>query len=223
MIFPRLALSISLVAVLAACAGSAPPTWQMNAKSAMERATIAYMEGNARVEAQEFALARQEVARTGRADLMARIELTRCASRVASLVMEDCTAFEKLRPDATASERAYADYLAGSTSDIALLPPQHRAVASASSDVAAAKALQKIDDPLAQLVAAGSLFRASRATPDVLTLAVNTASAQGWRRPLLAWLGVQALRAENVGDVAEAQRVRRRISLVQDADIKKQP
>lgn len=217
----RLALPLCLLALLSACAGNPVPDWQMNAKTSMERATAAYLEGNVRAETQEFKLARSEISRTGRADLMARLELTRCASRLASLVIEECEGFEKLRADAPASERAYADYLAGKIKpqDIALLPSQHRTVAAASSDPGTAAALQSIEDPLAQMVAAGVLFRSDRATPAVLKLAVDTASAQGWRRPLLAWLGVQLLRAEKAGDAVEAERLHRRITLVENAAI----
>jgi hypothetical protein len=43
---------------------------------------------------------------------------------------------------------------------------------------------------------------------------VDTASSQGWSRPLLAWLQVQARHAESAGDAVEARRVRRRIELV---------
>lgn len=223
--FFRTACSIALITLITACAGKSAPDWQMNAKSSMERATAAYLEGNVRVEKQEFDLARSEVSRTGRTDLMARVELTRCASRVASLVMEECEGFERLRADAPAAERAYADYLAGKikSTDIPLLPPQHRTVAAATSDSAAASALQGIDDPLAKLVAAGVLFRGKRATPSVLTLAVDTASAQGWRRPLLAWLGVQLLRAENAGDTSEVERLRRKIALTENAATPRQP
>ncbi|MES2932354.1 MAG: hypothetical protein V4805_02560 [Pseudomonadota bacterium] len=223
--FSRIALSIFLITLLAACAGKSAPDWQMNAKTSMERATAAYLEGNVRVEAQEFNLARSEVSRTGRADLMARAELTRCASRVASLVIEECEGFKKLRADAAAPERAYADYLSGriKPQDIALLPAQHRTVAGASSDTAATAALQSIEDPLARLVAAGVLFSSNRATPTVLTVAVDTASTQGWRRPLLAWLGVQLLRAENANDAIEAERLRRRIALTENAAIPRQP
>lgn len=224
-IFSRISLSISVLTLLAACAGKPVPEWQMNAKNSMELATAAYLEGNARVETQEFNLARSEISRTGRADLMARVELTRCASRVASLVIEECEGFEKLRTDAAAPERAYADYLAGKikSQDIVLLPEQHRTAAGASSDVAASGALQSIEDPLARLVAAGVLFRSNRATPAVLTVAIDTASAQGWRRPLLAWLGVQLLRAENAGDTVEAERLRRRIALAENAPAPRQP
>lgn len=211
-------LVTGLAGLLAACAGTPAPDWQMNAKSATDLATNAYLAGNTRAEEQEFTFARNEVARTGRVDLLARVELTRCASRVASLVLEECSGFEKLRQDAPVSERAYADYLAGriQPQDVALLPSQHRAVAGATLETAAAAALQNIDDPLSRLVAAGVLFRTNRATPAVLTLAVDTASAQGWRRPLLAWLGVQAMRAQQAGDNVEAERLRRRMALVEN-------
>jgi hypothetical protein len=97
---------------------------------------------------------------------------------------------------------------------IALLPAQHQPVAAAASDTAAASAVQAITDPLSRLVASGVLLRAGKASPQVLADAVETASAQGWRRPLLAWLGVQAMRAEQAGDSAEAQRIKRRIDLI---------
>lgn len=209
-------LSVLALLLLAACSsGPKAPDWQMEAKTAMERAVAAYLEGNSRVEAQEFARARSELSSTGRPDLMARAELLRCASRVASLVLEPCAGFEPLRPDAPAAERAYADYLAGQLQpqDIALLPAAQRAAAAAGADAAALKA---VADPLSQLVAAGVLFRAGRASPAVLQQAVDTASSQGWRRPLLAWLGVQLQLAEKGGDLASAERLRRRIALTQN-------
>ena len=77
--------------------------------------------------------------------------------------------------------------------------------------------LSRIPDPLSRLVAAGVLLRSARAQPAVTALAVDTASAQGWSRPLLAWLNVQALRAEAAGELNEAARLRRRIGMVLDA------
>jgi hypothetical protein len=66
---------------------------------------------------------------------------------------------------------------------------------------------------VSRLVAAGVLFRRNQATPELLALAAATASEQGWRRPLLAWLGVAAQRAEQAGAVEEVQRLRRRMAL----------
>jgi hypothetical protein len=198
-------------ALLVACGNTPPPPdWQMNAKGSLERSVEAYLSGDNRVEAREFERARADVARTGRPDLLARVELMRCASRVASLVLEPCAGFEALRADAAPAERAYADYLANrlQAKDLALLPPQHRAVAGGGS------ALPDNADPLTRLVAAGVLLQAGRATPAMVAQAVDTASAQGWRRPLLAWLGVQARLAEQGGDAAEVARIRRRIQYV---------
>ena len=98
--------------------------------------------------------------------------------------------------------------------DIALLPEQYRRVATAGlgSD-AALTALKDVADPLSRLVATGVLLQGGRANPAAIALAVDTASAQGWRRPLLAWLGVQLALAEKAGDQASAEQLRRRIAL----------
>lgn len=215
---PIAAISTALALLLAGCASGPPvPDWKMNAQSSVERFQNAYLEGNAPVEAEEFKRAREQIARTGKAELVIRVELIRCATRVASLVFKDCAGYDSLREDAAPAERAYAQYLAGQlgAQDIALLPPAHRAVAGAGSDAAAASAVAGIDNPLTQLVAAGVLMRGGRASPALLATAVEAASSQGWRRPLLAWLGVQMMRAEQAGDAQETRRIRRRIALVQ--------
>jgi hypothetical protein len=215
----RLSSLVAVGLLVAACASRPPPPdWQMNARQAIDAAVAAYLEGNSRVEAAETARARSEIARTGQLDLLARAELMRCAARVASLVFEPCEGFEKLRPEATPAERAYADYLAARVQrqDITLLPEPHRAVADANAGAdAAASALAGVEDPLSRLIAAGVLFESNRASPQTLQIAVDTASAQGWRRPLLAWLNVQLMRAEQAGASAAAERLRRRIAVVQ--------
>ena len=207
-----------LVTALAACSSGPPvPDWKMNAQSSVERFQAAYLGGNALVEQTEFRRARSQVAGTGKLELVARIELLRCAARVASLALDDCAGFDALKADTSDADRAYAAYLAGKAqgADIALLPEAQRAAAGAASDTAAASAVAAIDDPLSRLVAAGVLLRSGRATPELLDTAVATASDQGWRRPLLAWLGVQRLRAEQAGDALAAQRIARRMAVVE--------
>jgi len=204
-----------LALALAACASTPPtPEWQVNAASSIERATDAALRGDARIEAVEFARTRSEVARTGRPALMARVELLRCATRVASLDFATCSGFDALAADAAPPEQAYARYLAGEATpaDAALLPLAHRSLAS--QPAAPDAALSAIADPLSRLIAAGVLLRRSQATPGVIEQAVNTASRQGWRRPLLAWLGVQLQRAKAAGAEQEMARIQRRIDLV---------
>lgn len=244
-------LALALPLTLAGCGNNPPvPDWQMTAHSSIERATSAYLSGNARVEAAEARRAREALASTGKIDLILRAELIQCAARVASLVFEDCAGYDKLAQDASPADRAYAAYLAGraTAADTPLLPAQHQPIAAitassgapataaatpgtaaaaaapaaaapaapvaATSSDAGAGAVQAIADPLSRLVASGVLLRAGKASPQVLAGAVETASAQGWRRPLLAWLGVQAMRAEQAGDSAEAQRIKRRMDIV---------
>ena len=214
----RCAWALAGALALAGCTSAPPaPDWQLNAHGALDRAVAAYLAGDTRVADAEFEQARRELSRTGRADLLARAALLRCAAQVASLALSACTAFEPYRADAAAAERAYAAYLAGqaSVADLALLPPAQQTVAAAGASTDAA--LAAITDPVARLVAAGVLLQTGRASPATITLAVDTASAQGWRRPLLAWLGLQARRADAAGAADEAARLRRRIAWVQGA------
>ena len=207
-------LVVSVMFMTACASGPKPADWQLESKGAMERAVAAYLEGNARVEATEMARARLEISSTGRVDLMARAELLSCASRVASLVFEPCAGFEKLRQDSPPAERAYADYLAGKLQpqDINLLPKNQQISAQAQL-IRTQPAIERIADPLAKLVAAGTALQAGNASPALVQAAVDAASSQGWRRPLLAWLGVQLKLAEASGNRLEAERIQRRIAL----------
>ena len=217
---PTAAIAAAALALAGCASGPVPPEWQMNAHGALGNYVTAYLTGNTRVAALELARARSEIASTGRADLLGRAELTRCAAQVASLDFSDCTPFQPLAADAGAGERAYADFLAGrwTALDAARLPPQYRSLASAGgAGAAAANPLGGIQDPMSRLVAAGVLFRMGRLSPAGIAAATETASAQGWRRPLLAWLGVQARLAETDGDTEAAARLRRRIGIATGA------
>jgi hypothetical protein len=149
-----------------------------------------YLKGDTRVAEIEFERALSELRSTGNPALVARAELVRCAVRAASLEFDNCPAFEKLRPDADAEELAYAEYLAG------------RGQRAAS------------DDAMSRLVFLGVQFNSGKANPENISAAIGLASAQGWRRPLLAWLGVQEKRAEAAGDREALERIRRRIEIV---------
>jgi hypothetical protein len=183
-------LVAALLIFVAGCAGGPPPPdWQLSAAQSLQAFQQYYLTGDSRAEP-EFARARSELARTGREDLVGRAELVRCAVRAASLELDDCPAFEALRRGARQEELAYAEYLSGRG--------RHTAAA----------------DPLSRLVAAGLQLKSAAATPATMEEAVAIASAQGWRRPLLAWLRVLEKRAQDAGDGEAAARVRRRIDLI---------
>ena len=179
------------VIFLFGCAGGPPaPAWQANARFSLDSFQQAYLRGDTRVAEAEFGRARAELQSTGRGDLVARAELVRCAARAASLEFDNCPGFEKLRADAGAEELAYADFLSGKNEK------------------------PGTDDPLSRLISHGVKFNNGKATPENISAAIDIASAQGWRRSLLAWLGVQEKRAEMAGDRAALERIRRRMALI---------
>jgi hypothetical protein len=204
-------LIMMLLLALAGCASKPqPPRWEPEARGALDGFTEAWLQGDTPAADAEFARARRETASTGRFDRVAQAELVRCAVRTAALEA-DCPGFTAIAPDATPAQRAYAAYLAGRWQglDAGLLPEQHRPVVATGT-------LAGVADPLAQLVAAGALLQAGRITPGDIAFAVDTASNQGWRRPLLAWLGVQQQRAQAAGDVGAVEQIRRRIALASE-------
>ena len=206
-------LLLLFVALLAGC-GNKPrqPDWLVNADGAQDRFERAYLSGRDRVATSEFTRFRSETASTANPALVARAELTRCAVRVASLDFGPCTGFEPLRRDATDTERAYADFLEGRATpeQEKLLPEAYRGIVSGTGGGAA---LKKIANPVSRVIAAAVLLRMEKADPDVLQIATDTSSEQGWRRAVMAWLGAQAMRAEKAGATEEAARLRRRMQL----------
>lgn len=205
--------TLALLLLLSACASKpTPPSWQAEAHGDMARFTQAYLKGETRVANAEFTRARETLSGTARAEEVSQAELIRCALQLASVDMRACAGFAPLAEDASHAQRMYAHYLAGQWTqlDVAALPAVHRGVVTAQGEAG----LRAIADPVSRLVAAGALFQRGALSPAGIELAVETASEQGWRRPLLAWLGVQLMRAEQAGATDARARIARRIALV---------
>lgn len=222
---PLWLVATATLVLLSACSSTAPPPdWQANAFEALKGFSSAYLRGDTRLAELELTRAKNEINRTGRADLLARAELTRCAVRTASLEFEPCVAYLPLAAESRPEEQAYAAFLTGDwrALNAALLPPHYRALVLqtataplATSSATAGQApdrLHPIQDPLARLIAAGILLQRSSLLPHELATATDTAASQGWRRPLLAWLGVQLKRADGTGDTESAHRLQNRIN-----------
>lgn len=215
MMKPFLPLLLSAT-LLAACGGTPPPDWKLNAVSLLENAQQRWLEGDSKSADLALTRARNEIAKSGRIDLLARAELAACAARIASLDFAPCAAFEKQAPDAGAGDKAYAQFLAANWDglDAKALPPHYADLVAARDAAGANRAVAEIKSPLPRLIGAALLFHAGRATPETLGIAVDTASERGWRRPLLAWLEVQHKRAQTSGDNEAARILRKRIDFV---------
>jgi hypothetical protein len=210
-----LATSLLLLAY-AGCSVTPAPAWKSETRDAVDAFTAAYLSGNSKAAARYFQDARTTVSGTGRADLVARVELIRCGVGTAALDFDACAGVAAMLAELTEADRAYAAFLEGkaSTAEAGKLPAQYQALAQAKDADSRVKALAGIKDPLSRLVAAGSLFKAGQLSPPGVAIAVDTASEQAWRHPLLAWLHVQAGLAEAAGDAATLKAVRKRIDLV---------
>ena len=218
-----LGLGLALAALLGACSSAPPvPDWQLDAHAASTRALSAALDGKERVAALEFARAREQLSRTADPAKVARLELLRCAVATASLAQGLCPGFEALRADATDADRAYADWLLGrvSAQAVPLLPAAQQGAATRVIGGGAGRAaatVAAIEDPLSRLVAASVLLQAGQGDAALIDLAIDTASAQGWRRALAAWLQAGVRVAGLRGDEARAAQLRRRLDLLRPA------
>ena len=206
-----------LAALLFAGCGSAPPVpdWQQDARSAMDAFEQDRMQGRDAIADRDFARALSAVSSTGRLDLVARVRLVRCAIDAAVLVLDTCPDPRAVGSEGGAEEIAYAAYLAGAWEglDVTRLPSAHAAIVTAGDDAGRLGALRAIDGPASRLVASAVLLRKGLLPPAGLDMAVETASAAGHRRALLAWLGLQERAAVAAGDAVRATAIRRRIEV----------
>lgn len=206
---------------LAACSQKPPAAdWALNAESASDRATQAYLRADQRVQALEWDKARAEVRRTASPQLLARLALMRCAVEHASLEWKECGEYQVLAVDADPQEQAYARYLQAqplTAQQIALLPEAQQPVARAlaNGEGAALAAVKAVSAPLSRLLAASVVLRAQGPSPALMVEGIDTAAAQGWRRPLLAWLLLSANQARQAGDMENAQRLERRVRVLE--------
>jgi hypothetical protein len=141
--------AVGFVTWLTSCSsGPSPPDWALQAQASLERATRAHLSGEPRLANADHERGRQQLARTGRTDLVARAELLRCAAEFASLQFllaekpvssasaQTCAAFEPWRQSATQADQAYADFLGGNlvAQEVPLLPVAQQAGAAAGQD-----------------------------------------------------------------------------------------
>jgi hypothetical protein len=201
-------------ALLGCSSGPVAPDWQGDAFAAANSFTQAYLRGEQTLASHALARARSAVAQTGRPERMARLELLACALQVASLEFNDCPAYRRLAMDAQPPEQAYAAFLSGQWQGLKpeQLPSTYQAfVRKAGTGATSDHLLDGIEQPLSRLIAAGVLQRRGHIGTADLQTASDTASDQGWRRPLMAWLGWQLQQVQ--GDAATAARLQRRIDL----------
>ena len=211
--------ALASLILLTACGsgGPPPPDWKTDAADLMARYQKHALLGENTLAERYFRQAVGATGGAGRVAETARLWLVRCATRRAMLIDDACAEYAELAaiaPDA--ADQAYYQFLTlrWDVIDVAQLPGQHRDLVRATADKRHVQ-LVKIQDPLARLLDASLLVMRKEADAATLELAAETASAQGWRQPLLTYLKLLEKQAASLGNAAEQARLARRIQLVE--------
>ncbi|MEW6133516.1 MAG: hypothetical protein AB1591_10205 [Pseudomonadota bacterium] len=214
-------LLAALCLTLSACGGGpAVPDWKQDSVSLIQRYQKAELKGRNILAERYFEQALAAAGSAARLEETARLHLIRCATRQASLTFETCGGYlEHARFGATPEDAAYHAFISGQWDklDPARLPGQYRAFAANRDPARNVALLQAIDDPLSRLIASSVAILRAQADESTLRLAADTASEQGWAKPLLVYLKLLESRAAEKQDTAEREKLRTRIKLVEDS------
>jgi len=99
---------------------------------------------------------------------------------------------------------------------VTLLPPEYRSLVMLCKEGKgrAADTIREIAPPLSRLIACALYTKEKGDDEGVLTLAVATASQEGWKRALIVYLERLASYYERQGDRVKAARVRTRLAII---------
>jgi hypothetical protein len=211
-----------LFLLLGGCSSKPTPGWIVAGNQQLETFKQQFLTGGQPVVTERhFRKAVEEIKKSGDLDLLGKAWLTRMALEVAVLSeMEEAEYLKVAAAQPVPANRNFFLFLKGEKASVdrSLLPAQYRPFFDALRSGNTVKAEQTItameDDPLSRLIAAGIAVRFNLETEAILKAAVETASRNGWKRALLAWL--ERLRSfhEAAGDGAKADAVRQRIDLM---------
>jgi hypothetical protein len=209
------------ILLLAGCGAKPAPVWIAAGHKQLETFKQDFLTGRASAITEiHFRNAVEEIKKGGNVDLLGKTWLTRMALQVA--VREELEEGEYLKTEAAEAvpaNRNFYRFLKGDAAmvDVSLLPESYRPfwMAFRSGDAAkAAVAITAIDDPLSRLIASGLAVRHRLENDAILQIAIETASRNGWKRALLAWLERLKSSREAAGDAEKASAIRSRIELM---------
>jgi len=210
------ALPAVIALLLAACSSAPAPAWQVSAHDQLANFTATYLAGDDRFAAAHFEKALTEIAKTGDPALMGRALLIRCAVGIAALTDGDCAVGPVYLKDP--ENAAYLALLAGRSPAVKDLPKRYRAFAEAlgrgRADTIAAE-VAAIDEPVSRLVAVGVAVHRGLFDAALLETGATTASENGWKRPLSAYLLRLKALYEAAGDTTGSASVEARLSVIE--------
>lgn len=215
----RIACLLLFSLLLGGCGSKPTPVWVITGNQQLESFKQQFLTGGSpSIAERHFQRALEEIKKAGDLDLLGKVWLTRMALEVA--VLKEMNAGEYLKVAAALpvpANRNFYLFLKGEKDavDRSLLPSQYASFVGAfqrGSLVETERAIAAMqDDPLSLLIAAGIAVRDTGESETLLKVAVDTASQNGWKRALQAWLerlrSLYDMRGETVKAAAVGQRL----------------
>lgn len=214
-----IAACVVICALLGCFGGPRAPDWLATAVSRLEQFEKEYLGGRMDVAELNFSLAVAEVKKSGDLDTLGQVYLTKMALETAllsSMNEEDFLNVNAASPSVKSEN--YYRFLQGRWQevDISLLPQEYRSFAARCKEGKGqhVDALKDISQPLSRLIACAIDTMHNGEDEGVLTVAVDTASQQGWKRALIVYLERLAAYYDKRGDRLQAARVRTRLAII---------
>lgn len=214
-------LSFILAILISACGSvTIVPDWKDKAYRQLDAYKTSFLTGREESTEPHFVKARRAISDGNDLNLLIIAYLTKYALHAAALESFDTSEFAKLyRLQPHAADMAYCHFLKGNFTavDIKVLPSRYAGVLQATDGkdaISGAREIVAIDDPLSRLIACGVWVKYRPFDETILQIAIDTASANGWRRPLWAYLNQLQQYYADRSETAKSLAVKERLELL---------
>ena len=201
--------------------GSKPiPDWKNASFNQLESYKKNYLIGKTKIAELHFSKAIEEIKKSGDLKIMTMAYLTKSAVNVA--VLENFDDRDYLNLEAVQDDpenKNFYNFLKGlfEQVDESLLPREYRGFLKTlrhGGEKDMEQEIAKIEEPLSKLIAAGLLVRQHRCPEMILKAAADTASENGWKKALVAYLTELQSFYETKKEMEKAANIQRRLQLI---------
>lgn len=204
------------------CASKTIPDWINAAHNHLENYKKNQLAGEEKIAELHFKKAIEEIKKSGDLELMSKAYLTKCAIQVALLEKMDDSDYLKVQiAHPSFANKNFHLFLQGNFGQVQknLLPEQYHNFLSAVQKGLTAEVtntIEKIEDPLSRLIAAGLAVRGNKFDERSLKVAIDTASANGWKKALFIYLERLRSLYETENEIKKAESIRQKIELIKN-------
>lgn len=208
-------LLLIAISILSSCSSQPAPAWQQDGNTTMTNFINSYMEGNDRFALNYYSKLVESLSLTADPDIMVIAPITKCAMNIALLKESSCPDIEPFSGTLKKKENLkYLNLVSGAKSD---LPSKYRDLAKGTSpcstEVTNLK-IKKLDTPLSKIIGVSLAFHSGCYDEKTIMMAIDSASAEGWKRTALTYLDILLRYYEEKGLDEKAEAARKRIDLI---------